>query len=88
VFPKQQFVLLGDNSQHDPSIYAAIVNKYPQKIFAIYIRNIRQEKEMETRELLQSLEKLGVHTCLFNDNAAAIEHAKKIGLIGAAVQAE
>jgi len=88
VFQKQQFVLLGDNSQRDPFIYASIVNKYPQKIFAIYIRNIRPEKETVTRELLQGLETAGVHTCLFNDNAAAIEHAKKIGLIGAAVQAE
>jgi phosphatidate phosphatase APP1 len=87
VYTKQQFVLLGDNSQRDPAIYTAIVNKYPQKIYAIYIRNIRPEKEADTRELLQSVEKLGVHTCLFKDNAAAIEHAKQIGLIGAAVQA-
>src|SRR3954447_4948344 len=87
-YPKQHFVLLGDNSQRDPAIYAAIVHKYPQKISAIYIRNIRKDKEAETRELLQDLEKLGVHTCLFNDNAAAIEHAKKTGLLAPVVQAD
>lgn len=87
VFPKQQFILLGDNSQHDPAIYSAIAHKHPGKIYAVYIRNIRHEKETETRALLQGMEEMGVHTCLFNDNAAAIEHARRIGLLGAAVQA-
>ncbi len=88
VFPKQHFVLLGDNSQRDPHIYAAVVNKLKDKIYAVYIRNIRPSKEEETLALLQGLEAMGVHTCLFRDNAAAIEHAKKIGLIGAGVPAE
>lgn len=87
VFPKQQFVLLGDNSQRDPAIYAAVASKLKQKIYAVYIRNIRPEKEAETRELLRTLELQGVHTCLFKDNAEAIEHAKRTGLIAAAVQA-
>jgi phosphatidate phosphatase APP1 len=80
-FPKQQFVLLGDNSQSDPSIYASITDKYPEKIFAVYIRNIRAKNETITRELLTNMEKKGVHTCLFKDNAEAIEHSKKIGLV-------
>ena len=81
-FPKQQFVLLGDNSQSDPAIYASITDKYPEKIFAVYIRNIRPANETGTRELLSSIEKSAVHTCLFKDNAEAIEHSKKIGLTG------
>lgn len=81
VFPKQQFVLLGDNSQKDPAIYASIVNKYPQKIFAVYIRNIHGDNEHPARELLAGIEKQHVHTCLYTDNEQAIEHAKKIGLI-------
>jgi phosphatidate phosphatase APP1 len=80
-FPKQQFVLLGDNSQSDPVIYFSIVNKYPEKIFAVYIRNIHAKKEISTKELLTAMEKSGVFTCLFKDNTEAIEHAKKIGLI-------
>ena len=80
-FPKQQFVLLGDNSQSDPSIYTAISNKYPEKIFAIYIRNIHAVNETATKELFKTLQNKSTHTCLFNNNSEAIEHAKTIGLI-------
>ena len=44
-FPKQRFILLGDNSQKDPEIYAAVANKYPDRITAIYIRNISSKKK-------------------------------------------
>ncbi len=81
VFPQQQFVLLGDNSQSDPSIYASVADKYPEKIFAIFIRNIRAERAMNTKELLQGLEQKGVHTFLYKDSREAMEYAKKIGLI-------
>jgi len=80
-FPKQQFVLLGDNSQSDPAIYASIVNKYPEKIYAVYIRNIYGENEALTKDILAGIEKDGVHACLYKDNAEAIEHSKSIGLI-------
>ena len=80
-FPNQQFILLGDNTQSDPGIYSSLAEKYEGKIFAVYIRNIHPKNEVATKKILSEMEKLGVHTCLFNDNAEAIEHAKKIGLI-------
>lgn len=80
-FPEQHFVLLGDNSQSDPEIYVSIANKYPDKIAAIYIRNISLKKQLITEERLTSLQNKAIHTCLFNDNEEAIKHSKAIGLI-------
>ena len=80
-FPNQKFIFFGDNSQQDPFIYASIVEKYPKNIEAVYIRNIRPEKENETRKLLQKIEAKNVCACLFKNSNEAIEHSKKIGLI-------
>ena len=80
-FPKQRFVLLGDNSQKDPEIYVALANKYPEKVVAIYIRNIRAEKEEFATNILGSLEDETIQTCLFKHTDEAILHARKIGLI-------
>jgi phosphatidate phosphatase APP1 len=80
-FPKQRFILLGDNSQKDPDIYVAIAHKYPEKIVAIYIRNIYGEKELYAKNLLDSLENKDVFTCLFKHTDEAILHAQSIGLL-------
>lgn len=38
MFPEKKFVLIGDNTQHDLSIYVTIARKYPESVDAIYIR--------------------------------------------------
>jgi phosphatidate phosphatase APP1 len=81
VFPKQRFVLLGDNSQKDPEIYVNIANKYPDRIVAIYLRNISPEKEVATLNLLESIQNKEIHFCLFKHTDEAIEHSKSIGLL-------
>ena len=81
VYPKQRFVLLGDNSQRDPEIYAAVANKYPDRIAAIYLRNISRKKELATQKLVQSIASKEIHTCIFKHTDEAIAHAKSIGLI-------
>ncbi len=80
-FPKQQFILLGDNTQSDPDIYTAIAKRFPGKIFAIYINNVRPAKEMTTRKALDSLKETVTFTCLHKDNFEAMAHSKAIGLI-------
>jgi phosphatidate phosphatase APP1 len=80
-FPNQQFVCFGDNSQQDPSIYTAIALKYPRNIAAIYIRNIRPEREDETRETLKKIEVQQIPFCLFTNSKEAVDHSIKIGLI-------
>lgn len=80
-FPKQRFVLLGDNSQSDPEIYVAIANRYTDKIVAIYIRNVSLEKELPTLALLATIQNKEIYTCQFNHTDEAILHSKAIGLI-------
>jgi phosphatidate phosphatase APP1 len=80
-FPKQQFILLGDNSQKDPAIYVAIANKYPEQIVAIYIRNVSLGKEKPTTNLLKFIQNKAIHTCQFEHTDEAILHSKAIGLL-------
>jgi len=80
-FPKQKFILLGDNSQQDPEIYSTIANKYADRIIAIYIRNVSPEKEAITLQLFSSIENNQIKTLLFNHTHDAINHARSIGLI-------
>ncbi|WP_316819659.1 App1 family protein [Pedobacter gandavensis] len=81
VFPKQKFILFGDNSQKDPTIYARIAEKFPENVAAIFIRNVRQGKEIESRRILTKLEAKGISTCLFKESQEAFTFAQKIGLI-------
>lgn len=80
-FPKQRFILLGDNSQSDPAIYVAIANQYPDQIVAIYIRNICLQKELITLDLLATIQNKNIYTCQSQHTNEAISHAQSIGLI-------
>lgn len=40
MYPAMPFLLVGDSGQHDPEIYAAIVREFPDRIRAIYIRDV------------------------------------------------
>lgn len=81
-FPLQKFVLIGDNSQADPVIYKTIAHKYPGKIFCVYIRNVVSNNAWETQKILDELNVAGVITCQFVTNGEAMEHSRKIGLVG------
>lgn len=80
-FPKQKFILFGDNTQQDPSIYATLAERYPQQIVAVYIRNIVPAHQANAKQFLSAIEQRGISTCLFNDSFEAIAHSRKIGLI-------
>lgn len=82
MFPKQQFILLGDNSQADPDIYAAIADKVPDRVFAIYIRNIRSSRQQYAKDRLgKILAAENIHTLVYDHSNEVIDHAKKVGLI-------
>ncbi|MBZ0307438.1 MAG: App1 family protein, partial [Anaerolineae bacterium] len=77
------FVLIGDSGEHDPEIYAHVGEKFPQRVRAIYIRDVTQNEEKE-REILRTADRmkaLGVDMLLVKDTVAAAEHAVIEGLI-------
>jgi phosphatidate phosphatase APP1 len=80
-YPTQRFVLLGDDSQQDPVIYAGIVEHFPGRIDCVYLRHVYEKNLHNVKELIKKIEDKGVKCCHFTASKEAIEHSYKIGLI-------
>ena len=80
-YPHLKFILLGDDSQEDPEIYLSIVSHFPNKILAVYLRNIHEKNADKVNSIISEIESNGVSCCYFKHSADAILHSKKIGLI-------
>jgi len=79
------FVLVGDSGQEDAETYAQIAGEYPDRILAIYIRDVRrQARSGIVQEIAGQVRALGVPMLLVDDTVAAAEHAASVGLIDAA----
>ncbi len=81
VFTQPKFVLIGDNSQKDSEIYAAIVEKYPDRVAHVLIRNVHPAHQNITQAFLKNIAHHQVGTCLFNTTQEAIHYARANGLI-------
>lgn len=80
-YPHLQYVLLGDDSQHDPFLYENICKIFPVTVIAVYIRQNGSEKKEKVLAVLKNLETLNVAVCYFKNSSEAIAHSKKIGII-------
>jgi hypothetical protein len=80
-YPNLQYVLLGDDSQHDPFLYENICKIFPVTVKAVYIRQNGTEKKEKVLAVLKNIENLNVAVCYFKNSSDAIEHSKSIGII-------
>jgi phosphatidate phosphatase APP1 len=80
-YPHQLFILLGDDSQEDPNIYASLAKHFKDRVFCVYIRQVEPQNEQAAREKLKEIENAGIHCCYFKHSAEAVAHSKAIGLI-------
>lgn len=80
-YPSLQYVLIGDDSQHDPDLYEAIAKIFPLTVRAVYIRQTGKARKTKVMITLKNIESLGVDVCYFKKSSAAIIHSKKIGLV-------
>ena len=80
-YPHLKYVLLGDDSQHDPVLYEQICKIFPVTVKAVYIRQTGKNKKETTKSILKNLENLEVSVCYFKDSSEAIAHSKSIGLV-------
>lgn len=86
LYPTMPFILIGDNSQRDPEIYRAILDTYPGRILAIYIRNVHQnpERAAALQALANEVLAAGSAFVLADDTYAAGKHAAEQGWISPA----
>jgi phosphatidate phosphatase APP1 len=77
------FILIGDSGQEDPEIYYKMVQKFPGRILAVYIRNVSQDmpRAEEVRKLAEEVVKAGSTLILAENTVPMAEHALKKGWI-------
>lgn len=77
MYPHKSFILIGDSGQKDPEIYREVVRRYPNRIKAIYIRDVsRPHRHEEIAAIAQELKMLdGVEMLLVKNTVEAAEHA-------------
>lgn len=80
-YPNLKYVLLGDDSQHDPFLYENICKIFPITVKAVYIRQTGSNKKQNVEKTLQNIATLDVAVCYFKNSSEAIAHSKLIGLI-------
>lgn len=81
-YPDMPFVLVGDNGQHDPEIYAQIIKEFPGRILAAYIRDVSPDRRgMEVRRISEEVKAEKVDMVLCADTEEASQHAVDHGFI-------
>jgi phosphatidate phosphatase APP1 len=80
-YPNLKYVLMGDDSQHDPILYERICKIFPVTVTAVYIRQTGKSQKETTKTILKNMESLDVAVCYFKESSEAIMHSKSIGII-------
>ena len=82
-FPHLPFLLIGDSGQADPEIYPEIVERFPERVLAIYIRNIKpSEQRIEAlQQLATTVTAHGSAMLVADDTVAMARHAAEHGWI-------
>jgi phosphatidate phosphatase APP1 len=83
IYPQMQFILIGDTSQHDPEIYSRIVAEFPERVIAIYIRDVTRsaERSASVMKLAQEILEAKSSLLLAEDTLGAAQHALDRGWI-------
>jgi phosphatidate phosphatase APP1 len=54
-FPKRHVVLVGDSGEKDPEVYAKVLAEFPDRVDAVFIRNVsREDQKVRYAKLFQS----------------------------------
>jgi phosphatidate phosphatase APP1 len=83
LYPSLPFILIGDNSQQDPEIYRRILGRHPDRVLAIYIRNVDGDpkRSASVQALAKEVTAAGSTMVVADDSYAAAEHAAAQGWI-------
>src|SRR5687768_8111992 len=83
LYPDMEFILIGDTSQHDPEIYSRIVDEFPQRVKAIYIRDATLDpvRSDSVKKLAERILEAKSALVLAEDSIGAARHAAEHGWI-------
>ncbi len=83
LYPGLPFLLIGDSGQEDPEIYSQVVKDYPERIAAVYIRNVtpHPERVESIRVLSEEVKAAGSTLLLAEDTLTLAKHALGCGWI-------
>lgn len=87
-YPELPFILIGDSGQDDPTLYREALHRDPDRILAIYIRDVAPGNRAEVRKLIAEVRETHAEMLLVEDTAAAAAHARSRGWIPAAAEQE
>jgi phosphatidate phosphatase APP1 len=81
--PQLPFILIGDSGQQDANIYHEVVRLYPDRILAIYIRDVNVlSRATHVEQVAERVKKeFGIDMLLLKDTSIAAEHAAANGYI-------
>jgi len=82
-YPAMPVILIGDSSQRDPEIYREIVRTYPDRVLAVYIRDVKRtaERRAAVAALADEVQAACSVLVLAEDTMAAARHAAERGWI-------
>lgn len=81
-FSDMSFILIGDSGQHDSLLYAEITREFPDRVIAIYIRDVsKSKKDEKVNNIARELIEHNVEMLLVSDTEEAARHAYECGLI-------
>jgi phosphatidate phosphatase APP1 len=81
--PELRFVLIGDSGEEDPQVYADIVRSHPDRILAVYIREVRLDPGDGRVERVSDAWDIDVPFVLAADSDVVRRHAEQLGLLAA-----
>jgi phosphatidate phosphatase APP1 len=79
--PDLPFVLIGDSGEQDPQVYADTVREFPDRILAVYIREVRLDPGDGRVEAVTDALDHDVPFVLAADSDAVRRHAESLGLL-------
>lgn len=85
-YPDLPFILIGDSGEHDADIYLDIVQSYPGRIPAVYIRDVEPQRpgtrrDRHVQEVAEQIRAAGSELLLIPDTLVAAKHSAEKGFI-------
>jgi len=84
-YPNLKWILCGDSGQEDAQLYAEAVIAHPERILAVYIRDVDPDVDSvfdaQADERLAAAKATGVPMLRVRDSLAIAEHAATLGVI-------